>query len=45
MKRHVSADFGKRQTKTGQKMSFRAKWVEIMRWVGIIEGAVKHENK
>lgn len=30
MKRHFIADFGKRKIKIGQKMSFHAKWVEIM---------------
>jgi len=45
MKRHLTADFGKRQLKTGRKMSFHAKWVEMMSETRIIGIAVKHNNE
>lgn len=45
MKRQLTADFGKRQLKTGKKMSFHAKRVEIMFETRIIGIAVKHNNE
>lgn len=45
MKRHKIADFGKRQSKMTQKMSFRTKGVAIMFTKAIIEIAVWHKSK